>query len=389
MKTQLAGSGNLAGGKDWIEIAVRGESWPKIEKVPQMLREVTANTGCYDPIVASIGPYQHGKPVLDFMRQHKKAMAGQYASAELNQKVRTLVKDAKECYTETEAVDKFSDEEFIQMMALDACFIVEFIDCIVNERPEALKMKSNMIAFVQRDLLLLENQIPFKFLHEILGVKFGDENKMEMLHSFQQDGSDKAKAKATPFNGEPAHPLDVMRSNLVDKFAWTNNPQLKGKGRGSYWFSYRSAKELRAAGIHFRLSKTNKFTDVEFLTSIFYSRAYLKLPQICIDDSTKSMLLNMIANESSTNGPSDFGVCSYICFMGSLVDHAEDVVVLRKKVVKEGIEEHYKNCIKIWLADFWHTNFTSPWTVLAFIGAILALFLSVIQTHESIKPSNC
>lgn len=131
------------------------------------------------------------------------------------------------------------------------------------------------------------------------------------------------------------------------------------------------------------------------------------------------MLLNMVAYECSPNGPDDFGVSSYICLMDSLIDHEEDVKELRSKgiflnflgsdqqvadlfneiadnlvshpyayaAVKDGIEKHYKNRLKIWLAEWLHTHFSSPWTVLAFIGAVLALVLTVIQTLELFKPS--
>ncbi|KAL7194536.1 hypothetical protein ACSBR1_034878 [Camellia fascicularis] len=50
-----------------------------------------------------------------------------------------------------------------------------------------------------------------------------------------------------------------------------------------------------------------------------------------IDDTTKSILLNSVACEACPDSVTDFGVTSYICFMDSLIDHAEDVKVLRSK----------------------------------------------------------
>ncbi|KAJ0014930.1 hypothetical protein Pint_20098 [Pistacia integerrima] len=380
------------GEKNWIESVVKGGScknqqevigqrgrWSKLEKVPGMLRG-----------------YVNGNSKL---------------LEDLYRKVRRLAKDARECYTDRSSVAKFNDEEFTQMMVLDACYILQFIYCIVKNEPVALKIKSNMIALVQRDLFLLENQIPFKLLNELSFNKFGNETeKKTMLNKREvQD----AKGITGTFDGEPAHLLDLIRTNLFDKIDLT---QLPPRDR-SEWFSYRSAKELKAVGIHFRPSKTNKFTDVAFQPGYL---AKLELPPIYIDDSTKSMLLNMAAYESSPNGPDDFGVSSYIWLMDSLIDHAEDVKELRSKgillnflgsdqqvadlfneiadnlvshphayaVVRDDIEKHYQNRLKIWLAEWLHTHFTSPWTVLAFIGAVLALVLTVIQTYESVKPSN-
>ncbi|KAJ0079963.1 hypothetical protein Patl1_22855 [Pistacia atlantica] len=265
--------------KKWLGSILNGESTEnqheaicsKIEKVPGMLRD-----------------------------KHKLTMARQYVKGvnpklleELYQKVSRLAIDAKQCYTDLSEVAKkdedtdqssvakknedtdhgsVADEEFSQMMFLDACFILQFIYCIVKNEPKALKMKSNMIALVQRDLFLLENQIPFQLLNELsFESKFGDENEKQEL-----------------LNNEGA----------------------------------------KAAGIHFRPSETNRFADVVFQTGYL---AVLKLPPIYIDDSTKSMLLNMVAYESSPNGPDDFGVSSYVCLMDSLIDHAEDVEELRSK----------------------------------------------------------
>ncbi|XP_031252309.1 UPF0481 protein At3g47200-like [Pistacia vera] len=441
--------------KKWLEHIVNGENFKnqhevirtKIERVPAMLREVKENSGCYDPLVVSIGPYHFGNPRLEIMQQHKLTMARQYVNGdlklleELYQKVRRVAEAAKQCYTDQSSVAKFNNEEFCQMMFLDACFLLQFIYCIVREEREALKMKTNMIALVQRDLCLLENQIPFQLFNELsLKSKFGDENsKQTVLNKFAtqirslppqshkknindflcnlafggRKGVQDVNVIAGKFESEPPHLLDLIRTNLFDKTVLTQPPPPDC----SDWFSYRSAKELKAVGIHFRPSRTNRFTDVAFQSG--YVAGLLKLPPIYIDDSTKSMLLNMVAYESSPNGPDDFGVSSYICLMDSLIDHEDDVKELRSKgillnflgsdqqvadlfneiadnlvshphayaVVKDRIEKHYKNRLKIWLAEWLHTHFTSPWTVLAFIAASLALFLTVIQTYQSFLPS--
>ncbi|KAJ0079623.1 hypothetical protein Patl1_22873 [Pistacia atlantica] len=351
--------------KSWLEHIMIGESSKtqheviavKIERVSPMLRDVRENSGCYDPLVVSIGPYHYGNTRLELMQRHKLTMARQYVNGNSNlledlyRKVRRLAKDARECYTDGSSVAKFNNEEFTQMMVLDGCFILQFICCIVKFEREALKMKSNMIALVQRDLFLLENQIPFQVLNELSFNKFGNETeKKTMLNQFvtqirslpshrpkksindilrelpfgaRREVQD-AKGITGTFDGEPAHLLDLIRTNLFDK---TDLTRLPPRDR-SEWFSYRSAKELKAVGIHFRPSKTNKFTDVAFQPGYL---AKLELPPIYLDDSTKSMLLNMVAYESSTNGPDDFGVSSYICLMDSLIDQAEDVKELRSK----------------------------------------------------------
>lgn len=257
----------------------------KIERVPAMLREVKDNSGCYDPLVVSIGPYHYGNTRLELMQRHKQTMALQYVDGNLKlleklyQDVRRVAEAAKQCYTDQSSVDKFNNEDFSQIMFLDACFILRFIYCIAKDKQEALQMKSNMIALVKRDLFLLENQIPFQVVNKLI-VKFGDETeKKAMLNNFvtnirslppqsykkkipcnlyfwKKEEEQHAKEKAGTSDDEPAHLLDLVRSDLFVKSVWSQKP--------TNWFSCRSVKELKEVGIHFRPSKTNKFTDVAF-----------------------------------------------------------------------------------------------------------------------------
>ncbi|KAJ0079961.1 hypothetical protein Patl1_22857 [Pistacia atlantica] len=312
--------------KMWLESFVNGESFQnqqeviraKIERVPAMLREVKDNGDFYDPLVVSIGPYHSGNTRLELMERHKRTMALQFVDGdlklleELYQKVRCVAEAAKKCYTDQSSVAKFNKEEFSQMMFLDACFILRFIYCLAKGEQEALKMKSNMIALVKRDLFLLENQIPFQVVNK-LSVKFGDETeKKAMLNNFftnirilppqsyekkfpcnlyfWKKEEQHAKEKPGTSDDEPAHLLDLVRADLFGKPVWSQKP--------TNWFSCRSVKELKEVGIHFRPSKTNKFADVAFQPGYL---AKLELPPIYIDDSTKSMLLNMVAYESSPN----------------------------------------------------------------------------------------
>ncbi|RWR74675.1 UPF0481-like protein [Cinnamomum micranthum f. kanehirae] len=116
------------------------------------------------------------------------------------------------------------------------------------------------------------------------------------------------------------------------------------------------------------------------------------------------------------DGLSDHTVTSYICFLDSLIDHAEDVKELRSKnillnrlgsdeevanlfnelannltpdtetygdVMKE-IEMHCKSHAKVWIAEFMHTYFTSPLTLLALMAGFFAIGLSVVQTIYSV-----
>lgn len=178
---------------------------------------------------------------------------------------------------------------------------------------------------------------------------------------------------------------------------------------------YYSAKDLQKVGIYFEPSKTNTLMDVEFVSSIFY--ATLKLPSITIEKATKSMLLNLVAYETAAF-LDDLWVTSYICFIDSLIDDAEDVKVLRSQGILINYlgpdqmvadlfnqigysREHNTNVYndvkgkinlscdsiwKKWIAECLQNYFSSPWAFIAFVAAATGLVLTATQTYYTLYP---
>uniref|UniRef100_A0A6N2N5K7 Uncharacterized protein n=1 Tax=Salix viminalis TaxID=40686 RepID=A0A6N2N5K7_SALVM len=160
--------------------------------------------------------------------------------------------------------ENFNDEEFIKMMFIDGCFILQFMHCLNNE---SLEMSDRQIFDVKRDLLLLENQLPFAV-------------------------------------------LDSLRK------------QSRGHG-----LNY-SVKNLKKMGILFWPRWTpGSITDVKFKSSVL--SGIVDIPPIIIDESTESLLLNLVAYESAAALDQRLWVSSYILFMDSLIDDAEDVKEMR------------------------------------------------------------
>ncbi|KAK3000252.1 hypothetical protein RJ639_024075 [Escallonia herrerae] len=376
---------------------------PKIRRVPRILGNIESNKKCYEPFVVSIGPFHHGKPELEPMEKFKIPLTKQYAK-ECNASVIELYKKVEEVAGEAK-----------------------------KEKHGELKMKSHDIAFVRRDIFLLENQLPFQVLMSLMFKEL--DQGLEMIDKFimrsRPQRPKKMKyffqkyfcAKRGPAEAEdkrlnlPIHLLELVRTNLSDASAFdpkqtstTRDLHEKGCYLTGEWCSYRSAMELKTVGIHFHPSKSHRFSDITFKSTGFSSQ--LSLPPIHIDDSTKSMLLNLVAYEACPDTADDFGVTTYVCFMDSLIDNPEDVKELRSKGillnflgsdqhvadlfneiakdlvpnpygfvgVKLSIEDHYKSKIKVWMAEWKHTHFSTPWTILAFGAAIFVISLSVMQT---------
>ena len=137
----------------------------EVPRVPSEFRKMKENTDCYEPLVVSIGPYHHGKKELKEMEKLKAEMAGQFvkdsrlAAEEMYSKVKELVSDARKCYAE-ESTRQFNDEKFTQMLFLDGYFILQFL----TDKLEKQKLRNEEVDSVTRDLLLLENQLPFDVL---------------------------------------------------------------------------------------------------------------------------------------------------------------------------------------------------------------------------------
>ena len=205
---------------------------------------------------------------------------------------------------------------------------------------------------------------------------------------------------------DPIHLLDLLRSTLVGKDPSSGPVYL------NYYF--RSIMELKAAGIEVSTSNSKCLRDIKYKEKLIYG--HLELPQIVVDDATKTRLLNLIAYEMCPDGLSDRMVTSYLCFLDSLIDHAEDVKELRNKNillnrlgsdgevanlfnelannltpncniysdVMKNMEQHRAKHVKMWIAQFVHTHFTTPWTVISLIAGIFISGMTVVQTFYAV-----
>ncbi|XP_065850871.1 uncharacterized protein [Euphorbia lathyris] len=416
-------------------------------------------------MVVSIGPYHHSKRDLMEMEKLKIEFARNYIPDSNEEMYKTAINasEARKFYSDGSVPSEFdNDEKFSKMMFLDACFILHFISCFLGGNGTG--MKPHLEGFVIRDLLLLENQLPFSVLEVVMNLRKRYPKKEEecvctsekikefvakVRHSPITDEQDSRKpvgknictkwnemfGKVTSFCFRQSKPKTLDVENVIDpnksplhlvelfhsRFTQRNpnpNPNSSSANKGKGWYCYRSAKELRNVGIHFKPSKTSNFTDVKYSSYFLYG--YLSLPPIVIDDLSKSLLLNLVAYESCSSTTNNaFQISSYIVFMDSLIDEPEDVKELRSKgillnslgsdqevsdlfnqiskflvlhpnafsEVRRGIDERYQNKIKKWMAEWLNDHFNSPWTILAFGGATFALVLTAIQTYVSVFPS--
>ncbi|XP_043692945.1 UPF0481 protein At3g47200-like [Telopea speciosissima] len=401
-------------GPQWLLSILCEQETPEtkagIDKVPTILRDIEKHKDCFDPMVVSIGPYhkrdkdKDGKPKFDRVEKLKASIAKEFIGGDSKKllKFDEVSRNARAYYEKTSTAD-FSDDQFTSMMFLDGCFVLHFIDCLLNQKSGDTKMKTDQIAFVLRDLFLLENQLPFLVLQALMSFKHSENEWLVLIHKFVKIPLRLQNRTSPERDDKPAHLLDLLRKKLIEM-------------RNDDWHSFRSVIELKKAGIKCKKINGGSLRDIKFEDRFISGDLFL--PQLFIDDSTKPILLNLVAYEASPDGPSDYVVASYIVLLDALIDHPEDVKELRSKgilqnllgsdqqvadlfnelsinlvpssseylEVKRKIEKYNKNKISIWMTDFRRTHFSSPWTIVAFFVAGSIILLTFAQTYFSIFP---
>ncbi|WMV23202.1 hypothetical protein MTR67_016587 [Solanum verrucosum] len=149
-----------------------------IFKVNVGLRE--SNPDAYTPKMISIGPYHKKNPQLRPMEKYKQLYLQRFLQRKEGLGVESCIneleilkKETIKCYDDIEdqCDDSWGTSQFLQMLLLDGCFVVEFIRECTKKYPEE---EDNIINFVDciynqilRDLMLLENQLPFFVLNQL------------------------------------------------------------------------------------------------------------------------------------------------------------------------------------------------------------------------------
>ncbi|KAM4079975.1 hypothetical protein ACJW30_09G157000 [Castanea mollissima] len=436
---------------------------PKIQKVIFLLRDNNDFNKYYEPKVVSLGPIHHGKPNYQLGENYKLLLTNKFiedsgkSMQDLYQKIKEKINELRTCY-EKEVTKDYDDEALTSILFVDGCAILQYIYCATNiDKFKELHIKTDSVAFGQQDLFLLENQLPYRLLTLLMSLSVKKEElstsietyidshvkvpedqqsnwlsrtlcprlKPQQAQSAKEKSHDKKPQDHTiSVATEPVHLLDHLRTRML------HEPGYDGKvgkinqniQNAQQWQSYRNVQELKTAGIGFKRGNNSYLSSISF-TKQFLFRGQLHLPPIVVDDSTRPKFLNLIAYEMCLDFENDFGVTSYISFLDSLIDEANDVKTLRKaqilhnflgsdeevakffneigtdlvpnieiySEVRSHIQKHYRNKWMTWIAQAFHNHFSSPWTIMAFIGALLALALTIIQAWYAVNspPGPC
>lgn len=428
----------------------------------------------FSPRMLSIGPIHHGKENLRLGEHYKLIWTAMYLKEskqnpeDLCQKIELHIEEVKGFYTK-EAIGDYNDNDLVWMLFVDGCSVLQIMQKLDAVHPKKLRIKFDQQEHVIMDLHLLENQVPYKVL-ELLS----NNDEAMLLHSMFNLGFDGFLSyivydSLIPFNDseswakifekllsdedlpqakrKPNHVLDFVRlmflkidykDLMVNKSKQENEIPKKGdgehkidvKGRHSSWLTYKNIRELKAAGIQVRKNETLSLNNVSFVSKWFSGE--LTLPWFHVDELFFYIYLNMIAYEKCPDFHYNYDICSYLAFLDTLVDDANDLKELRlagvcqntlgsdEEVakllnsigtelaskefcllstgmmaynekytrVRDEIKKHCNTKWKTWMAQVYNTHFSNPWSICAFLAAALALVLTAIQTWLAFLSNN-
>ncbi|KAK6921071.1 Protein of unknown function DUF247, plant [Dillenia turbinata] len=357
-----------------------------IFKVPRSLRKLQPDV--FTPQVVSIGPYHRQNVELQDMKYHKRRILQHVFDRTGHQPkffVLAIFQLKEELRQQYEVPNKFPDDQkFLEMMLLDACFVLELFNAFANgakycgySPKDPIFSSGGISPFIQRDLLMIENQIPLIVLEQLsslvwrprrnlnsvreIALKFFEsiipgrsQNQHIQLENPSQPHQhllDIVRCALQPSQPQPIplsqardcqlNPLDIACCFLENSFCFLCQtlPMLicckcKVEDTEQQRKIMHSVTRLRGAGIKFRKhKKAHTFMDIEYKNKTLY------VPPLVIHGSTKTLFLNLMAFEQYYSG-CESHVTSYVSFMDGLIDSPIDVQHLKEK----GIIEHGFGC---------------------------------------------
>ncbi|PIA65553.1 hypothetical protein AQUCO_00100801v1 [Aquilegia coerulea] len=391
-----------------------------IYRIPERL--LCINEESYMPRIISVGPFHNGKPKLLSMEAHKQRYLIDFLQRRPDVSLKEYVKQLRELeqrarhYYEDQTIC-FDSNDFVKLMLLDGCFIIElflkFADTQSRNKDDPIFKTSWIVDDLLRDMLLLENQIPFFVLEHLVSRinVYKEHNTVSSLldytHGFflhfVRMGQDTILRNPSY---QVRHFVDLILQCYVP-----SEERLSPKRNEELEF-IPSATELHDAGVKFKKGQGKCFLDVKF------SNGVLEIPTLRVQDRTESLFRNLIAMEQCHGGshnpiPTTY-ISDYAVLMDRLINSPNDVALLhsygiidnlkgnnedalqlfnnlgkgtsiyREKFyyyrLTEDVNSYYNSRWHVWKAKLKRDYFNTPWAALSVIAAVLLLICTFIQT---------
>ncbi|ONI17072.1 hypothetical protein PRUPE_3G136500 [Prunus persica] len=290
-----------------------------IFRIPHVL--LKGKEEVYVPHLLSIGPFQRG---LQF--QAMEVIKSWYLHCLLERKptpttvledfvgaIRDMEQYCRDCYEEN--IDLTSDE-FVEMMVVDGCFIIE----LFRKFQERAWMQPILI----NDLLLLENQLPWKVIDRLFDLtresnartKYSlSELTLEYFDGYTLRMWDWQRVREAL---EGKHLLDLVKNSLLSSRAQPSRAQHLDRTSS---LRMPSVTELEKLGIIFECGIGEDMFDITFKNGV------MRIPRIRVHKNGESLFRNLVAYEQCETASK---ITSYAALLEQLITSDKDVECLAK-----------------------------------------------------------
>ncbi|MQM06107.1 hypothetical protein Taro_038925 [Colocasia esculenta] len=405
---------------------VRGsKELPCIWRVHPSIRETEKEA--YEPKLVSIGPLHRDNKILQPMEEIKLMylddLLGRSNRNELGNYIRVISNCEQRARMQYAEAVPLSRDDFVKMLVVDGCFIIEYFAKRVFKKAQETAPLSGVrwgFSHLRRDLMLLENQIPFFVLAKLseetdipfIGKRQRPLTLMDLALGFLRI---KLSAEKRPQADRVLHLLHLHHLCL-NPSAGAEEPTAQHSPHGQVEHQVPrmipNATELDKAGVKFmKKDGASSHLMVSFLNGL------LEIPFLPVEEATSTRLRNFIALEQCCPQVGNY-FTSYGVFMDNIVSAESDVALLRKHRVIEsklGSDEevakmfnmlckgthlnygtHYNARLFVdvnaycevarhrWRASLKSTHLSSPWTIISLLAGIVLLALTIVQTVYTI-----
>ncbi|KAG5226377.1 UPF0481 protein [Salix suchowensis] len=352
---------------------------------------------------------------IQAMQNHKWRCFKEFTEEdEMNkEKIRDLVviiqneeKYIRSCYLEK--FNRINSCDFIEMILLDAVFIIEFL----KEYKHPKNFEPRMMFDIKEDLILLESQLPFSIIWGLYYEINRDFQDVEATWKSFLDLLTDAFGKCTGRNHTAGSFLDRVPFSQT-KQSVIGNKHFTDLLRHFIFDPVKlkyTVVMLHKAGVRFQATRD------KCLVNITFDKGVLKIPQVEIDYNFDRLVRNIMAMEQCLYEHEAY-ICSYIKFMDHLIDSAEDMGLLVENGIilhwlgddaavsnminnfcenigdnytcfgdiSQELNAHYENRWNHRKATLKLVYFPNIWRGTATVAAAILLILTFIQTISSVK----
>ncbi|KAG2556108.1 uncharacterized protein LOC120684519 [Panicum virgatum] len=338
--------------------------------------------------------------------------------------IKSMAGHARCCYNDTHALRHITNDEFAEIMLVDGCFLVQFIDTLLGRSGDASfrRLIHPHTIGVLRDMMLLENQIPWAVMEVLMplkSLKVDDVIRLlvdNCLHGTTSNTETEDLVISIDKDYKPSHLLCLIRffeaaGNICTGVSSNRSSAARLSGKAVP--IYTSAAELAELGIDLEASRRRQFSAMamEKGPSLF---AKLFLAPLNLDATIYCWLVNMAAFEMWTETAwEDCSVNSYLSVLSLLMHREEDVRELRVKRIVHGTSsdrqaleffkdlapgvsegnaywrligslEEYRQKRWLWIAiyRFVYKNSKTIATVLSTVGVLVGIFKALLSLKQ-------